>query len=129
MVIFKSIHRLTCILLLLLLVDFHMSGWVCQWKRFWIFCGKSFQKAYWEEWIFTGDDSSNEQGFLNFPALVQSSALPAPRPARQPDALPRKPIGSQDAEYFEERTEARLPPLRPRCNLIHPWQITPFFNA
>ena len=44
-----------------------MSGWVCQWKPFWIPVGESFQKAYLEEWIYMGDDSSDEQGMANFP--------------------------------------------------------------
>ena len=71
-------------------VDFPLSGWVCQWKPFWIPVGESFTKACLEEWIFTGDDSSDEQGFANFPALVQSTdnkcyirddEPPTPRPA------------------------------------------------
>ena len=51
-------------------------------------------------WMYTGDDSSDEEGFANFPALVQSpgnkghisktklrdDAPSAPRPAEQPDA-------------------------------------------
>ena len=33
-------------------VEFPFSGWVCQWKAFWIPVGESFQKAYLEEWIY-----------------------------------------------------------------------------
>ena len=44
-----------------LVVEFRMPGWACQWKPFWIPVGESFKKAYLEEWIFTGDDSSDEQ--------------------------------------------------------------------
>ena len=60
-------------------------------------CWGIVQKAYLEEWKYTGDDSCNEQGFANFPALVQGTgnksyiredASPAPRPAGQPDSLP-----------------------------------------
>ena len=79
-----------------------MSIWVCQRIPFWIPVGESFQKDYLEEWISMGDDSSDEQGVANFPALVQSpgnkghisktklrdDAPSAPRPAEQPDALP-----------------------------------------
>ena len=50
---------------------FPMSGWVCQWKPFWIPIGESFQKVYLEEWIYMGDDSSYDQGLVNLPALVQ----------------------------------------------------------
>ena len=50
-----------------------MSGWVCQWKPFWIPVGDSFQKAYLEEWIYVGDDSSDEQGLANSHTLVQGA--------------------------------------------------------
>ena len=117
-----------------------LSGWVCPRKPFWIPVGESFQKAYLEEWVYIGDDSSDEQGFANFPALVQGpgnkgyisksklreDAPPALGPAEQPDALPWEPIGPQGTASFWERTEAPLPPLRPRCNFIHPRQLSPF---
>ena len=32
-----------------------MSGWVCQWKPFWIPVEDSFKKAYMEEWVFIRD--------------------------------------------------------------------------
>ena len=48
-----------------------MPGWVCQWKPFWIPVGETFQKAYLEELVYSGDDSSDEQGFAKFIALVQ----------------------------------------------------------
>ena len=117
MVTVKPIHHLTSILLLpLFVVEFPLSGWICGWKPFWIHVGESFQKAYLEEWIYTSDDSSDEQGLANFPALVQSPSkksyiptqnfvvmhLPAPRPAAQPDALPREPIKPQDKAYVWE---------------------------
>ena len=84
-----------------------VSGLVCQWKPFWIPVGESFQNAYLEEWIYMGDDSSDEQSFANFPALVQSpgnkghisktklrdDAPSALKLAEQPDALPWEPLG------------------------------------
>ena len=51
-----------------------MSGWDCQWKPFWIPIGDSFQKAYLEECIHMGDDSSShlgEQCMANIPTMVQ----------------------------------------------------------
>ena len=81
-------------------VEFPMPGWVCQWKPFWIPVGESFKKAFLEEWIFTGDDSSDEQGVTNFPVLLHSTGNtdyirdddpPTPRPSRQPDSLPWEP--------------------------------------
>ena len=78
------------------------------------------QKAYLEEWVYTSDDSSDEQGLANFPALVQKGyisksklredAPPALRPAGQPDALPWEPVGPQGTAYFWGRNEAPLPP-------------------
>ena len=35
-----------------------MTGWVCQWKPFWIPVDDSFKKAYVEEWIFFVNASS-----------------------------------------------------------------------
>ena len=87
-------------------------------------CCESFQKAYLEEWVYTGDDSSDEQEFADFPALVRDpgnksyisksklrdDAPPASGPAGQPDALPWEPIIPQGTAYFWERNEAPLPP-------------------
>ena len=112
-----------------------MSGWVCQWKPFWIPVGESFQKAYLEEWIHMGDSC-----MANVPTLVQSAgykdytskhkppedAPSAPRPAGQLDALTWEPVGPQGTASLWESTEAPLPPLRPRCNFIHLEQLSPF---
>ena len=57
---------------------------------------------------------------------LREEAPPAPRQAGQPDALPWAPTGSQGTAFFWERTEAPLPPLRPRCNFIHPNKLSPF---
>ena len=32
-----------------------MTGWVCQWKPFWIPFEDSFKTAYMEEWVFIND--------------------------------------------------------------------------
>ena len=113
-----------------------MPSWVCQWKPFWIPVGESFKKAFLEEWVFVGGDSSDEQNVMDFPVLhstdhtdcIRDDHPPTPRPSRQPDSLPWKPTRSQDKAYFWERIEAPLPPLRPRpkCNFIHPRQLSPF---
>ena len=112
-----------------------MPSWVCQWKPFWIPVGGSFKKTYLEEWIFTGDDSSDEQRVTDFPVLLHSTGNtdyirddhpPTPRPSRQPDSLPWEPTRPQDKAFFWERIEAPLPPLRPRCNFIYPRQPSPF---
>ena len=36
-----------------------MTGWVCQWKPFWIPVDDSFKKAHVEEWVFQVTDTSD----------------------------------------------------------------------
>ena len=36
-----------------------MTGWVCQWKPFWIPVVDSFKKAYVEDWVFQITDPSD----------------------------------------------------------------------
>ena len=118
-----------------------MSCWFCQCKPFWIPVSDTFQKAYLEEWIDLGDDSSStlgEQGlrqflrkiFLRWYSTTKNQRLEeapsAARSAGEPDAPTWEPIGPQGTPSFWERTEAPLPPPRPRCNLIHPKQLIPF---
>ena len=137
-VTFTPIHRLASILLLLLLcLNFLCQVGSANGNPSGSLLGNRSRKPIW---IFTGDDSSDEQGFSNFPSLVQSSgnkgyisktklrddAPPALGPAGQPDALHWEPIGPQGTASFWERSEAPLPPLRPRCNFIHTRQLSPF---
>ena len=85
-----------------------------------------------EEWVFVGGDSSDEQNVMDFPVLHSTDhadCIPeTPRPSRQFDSLPCEPTKPQDKDYFWERIETPLPPLRPRpnCNFIHPRQLSPF---
>ena len=52
-----------------------MSGWVCQWKPFWITVGESFQKAYLEEWVNRGTIAFiTAQVQLHPPTAAQSFA-------------------------------------------------------
>ena len=99
-----------------------MPSWVCQWKPFWIPVGESFKKVYLEEWIFTGDDSSDEQRATDIPVLLHSTGNtdyirddhpPTPRPSRQPDSLPWEPTRPQDEAYFGSE-------LRHHCLLYGP---------
>ena len=39
-----------------------MSGWICQWKPFWIPVGNTFQKAHLEEWLRVEADSPSDPG-------------------------------------------------------------------
>ena len=116
-------------------VKFPLPSWVCQWKPFWIPVGESFKKAFLEEWIFIGDDSSDEYRVTDFPVVLYSTGNtdyirddhpPTPRPSRQPDSLPWKPTRPQGKAHFWERIEAPLPPLQPRCNFVHPRRLSTF---
>ena len=132
----KPIHHLTSLLLLLLVwlnflcqvgsVNGNTSGSLLENRS---------KKAYLEEWIFTGDDSSDEQRVTDFPVLLHSTGNkgytrddhpPTPRPSRQPDSLPWEPMRPQDKAYFWERIETPLPLLRPSCNFNYPRQLSPF---
>ena len=113
-------------------VEFPMSGWVCQWKTFWIPVG-----------VLGYDSSCGEQCMANIPTMVQGAGykdyttkqkLPeeapsTPRQAGQPDALPWEPLGPQGTAYFWKRTEAPLPLLRPKCNFIHQGSSILFLKA
>ena len=44
-----------------------MPSWVCQWKPFWIPVGESLKKAFLEEWVFVGGDSSDGRNVMDFP--------------------------------------------------------------
>ena len=87
-----------------------MTGWVCQWKPFWIPVDDSFKKAYVEEWVFQVTDTSElslsgsqgdvipETPKVSLP--VSSSPWDAPKP--------------EVSACSRERIEAPLPPLHPQ---------------
>ena len=98
-----------------------MPSWVCQMKPFWIPVGDSFKKAFVEEWVFVSGDSSDGQNVIDFHVLHSTDLS---------DCIPetlRISKQAQDKAYFWERLEAPLLPLRPRpkCNFIHPRQLSP----
>ena len=101
-----------------------MTGWVCQWKAFWIPVGDSFQKAYLEEWLRVGAVLS-----VGPSSADQGDVIPeTPRVSKLAPSSPWEPAKPQDKACFWERIEAPLPPLRPRpkCDFIHPQQLSPF---
>ena len=136
MVTFKPIPHLTSprLLLPLLLSVLYQAGYVNgSPSGSWL--GNRSKKAYLEEWIFTGDDSSDEQGFSKLPVLLQSTGtkgsyvmiiLQHPDHRDSPILFPVNLVGPKVRLTFWERIEAPLPPLRPRCNFIHPRQLCPF---
>ena len=94
-----------------------------------------------------GDDSSSNLGercMANIPTMVHDAeykacttkqkrledALSAPRSSWQEggeaDTPTWKLSGTQGTASLWERAEAPLPPPRPKCNFIHPKQVSPF---
>ena len=70
---------------------------------------KRSKKAFLQEWIFVGDDSSDEQKTTDFPVLLHSTGHtdhirddhpPTPRSSRPPDSLPWEPARPQDTAFF-----------------------------
>ena len=51
-----------------------------------------------------------------------------PRVSKDSTSLPREPAKPHDEAFFWERIEAPLPPLRlrPKCDFMHPRQLSPF---
>ena len=98
----SQFSSLASIQLFFLWLNSFKSGLVCQWKPFCIPVGESFQKAYLEEWVYTGDDSSDQ----NFQRLCRTQTTKAASPKQdfvlmhlqhleQPDALTWEPVGPQ----------------------------------
>ena len=125
-----------------------MSGWVCQWKPFWILVGNNFQKAYLEEWLHVGGDSTGGIGVNSTKAISTANVSTvvrkpenqnctvkhkqplespsAPRPMGKPDAPAGELLGPQGTASFWEKTEAPLPVPKRRCNFNHPKQLSLF---
>ena len=109
-----------------------MSGWVCHWKPFWIPVGDSWKKALMEEWVFISDEHIDEQAPIDDPVFQStdySDCIPGTtRISKQCDPVPCQTTIPRDQPHFWERLEAPLPPLRsrPKCDFIHPQQLSPF---
>ena len=109
-----------------------MSGWVCHWKPFWIPIGDYWKKALVQEWVFILDEHTDEQAPIGDPVFQStdySDCIPgATRISKQCDPVPCETTILRDQPHFGERIEAPLPPLRPRpkCDFIHPQQLSPF---
>ena len=107
----------------------------------------SCTRAWISSQIHMGDDSSSnlgEQCMANIPTMVHDAEYKdcttkrkrpedtpsAPRSSWQAggehDAPTWKLSGTQGTASFWERAEAPLPPPRPKCNFIHPKQLSPF---
>ena len=71
--------------------------------------GESFIKAFLEEWILVGDESSDEQNVTGPTDYIRDDHPPTPRQRRQPVFLPWEPTKPEDKAYFLERMQAPLP--------------------
>ena len=87
-----------------------MTGWVCQWKPFWIPVDDSFKKAYVEEWVFQVTDTSD----FSFSG-GQGNVIPETPKVPMPVSLSTwGPWNDEDSACSRERIEAPLRPLQPR---------------
>ena len=97
-----------------------MSGWVCQWKPFWIPVEDSFKNASLEEWVFISDEPSEGPSSAEDPMVQNtdhSEFIPVtPRASKHSTSLPWKTAKSQDEACFWKRIETPLPPLRPHSS-------------
>ena len=86
------------------------TGWVCQWKPFWIPVDDAFKKASVEVWVFlvnaTSERSLSESQVDVIPETPEVS-LPV-------SSSPWGPPKTQDTACSRERTETPLPPLQLR---------------
>ena len=77
-----------------------------------------------EEWVFISDAPSEGPSSVN-----QGDVIPeTPRVSKLDSSSPWESAKPRDKACFRERIEAPLPPLlpRPKCNFIHPQQLSPF---
>ena len=93
-----------------------MSGWVCQWKPFWILVEDSFKKGYIEEWVFISNVPSEGPSSAE---VNTSPLLPGPR-----SILLR----------CHRRFRSQLPRRTPCCStawhtMRRGWRATPSFSS
>ena len=87
-----------------------MTGWVCQWKPFWIPVDDSFKEAFVEEWFFQVTDTSDFSL-----SGSQEDVIPETLKVSMPvPSSPWGPLKNEDTACFWERILAPLPPLQPR---------------
>ena len=87
-----------------------MTGWVCQWKPFWIPVDDSFKKAYVEDWVFQITDPSD----ISLPG-GQGDVIPeTPEVSLPVSSSQREAPKIENSTCAQEHIEALLPPLQPR---------------
>ena len=87
-----------------------MTGWICQWKPFWIPVDDSFKNSFVEEWVFQVTDTSD----LSF-SRGQGDVIPeTPKVSMPVPSSLWGPPKNEDSACSRKRIEAPLPPLLPR---------------
>ena len=85
-----------------------------------------------EEWVFISDEHTDEQAPVDDPVFQStdySDCIPGTtRITKQCDPVPCEATITRDQLHFWERLEAPLLPLLswPKCDFIHPQQLSPF---
>ena len=81
-----------------------MSGWVCQWKPFWIQVGDSFKKASMEEWVFISDEHTDQLASIDDSVLQStdySDCIPGTtRISKHCDPVPCEPTIPLRQSFF-----------------------------
>ena len=81
-----------------------MTGWVCQWKPFWIPVEDSLKKAYLEEWVFISDAPSEGPRTAEDPMVHNtdhSEDIPVtPRASKHSTSQPWETAKPQDKACF-----------------------------
>ena len=87
-----------------------MTGWVCQWKPFWIPVDDSFKKAYVEEWVFQITDPSD----FSLPGGHRDIIPETPKVSLPVSSSQREAPKPEVSTGAQEHIEAPLPPWQPR---------------
>ena len=85
-----------------------MTGWVCQWKPFWIPVDDSFKKACVEEWVFQVSDTSD----LSLSGGQVDVIPETPKVSMLVPSSLWGPPKHEDSAFSRERIEAPLPPVQ-----------------
>ena len=87
-----------------------VTGWVCQWKPFWIPVDDSFKKAFVEEWVFQVADTSD----FSFSGSQKHVIPETPKVLMPVSSSTWGPWNDEDTACARGCVEAPLPPLQPR---------------
>ena len=87
-----------------------MTGWVCQWKLFWIPVDDSFKKACVEDWVFQITDPSD----ISLPGGQGDIVFETPKVSLPVSSSQREAPKPEVSTCAQEHVQAPLPPLQQR---------------